>query len=58
MASMDQDILAGHLGHLTPEQTKAFNEFKQVCIDQGVKLSSSADNEDLKDGIFDDGTLL
>lgn len=58
MAFVDHDILAGHLGHLTPEQTVAFDEFKQACIDRGLKLSSSADNKDLKDGVFDDGTLL
>lgn len=51
-------MVAGHLGHLTPEQTVAFDEFKKICIDRGMKLSSSEVNEALKDGIFDDGTLL
>lgn len=28
--------LAGQLGHLTPEQEKAFVEFKQLCAENGV----------------------
>lgn len=27
---------AGQLGHLTPEQEKAFTEFKQLCAEKGI----------------------
>ena len=33
---------AGQLGHLTPEQEKAFVEFKQLCAEKGIYTLAEA----------------
>ena len=47
------------LGNLTPDERSLFETFKQRCEAEGfLKSARSETQDDLKEGIWDDGTLL
>ena len=46
--------LAGHLGHLTPEEQEAFDDFKRISAEKGFYTPATADAK----ASHDDGTLV
>ncbi len=53
-AAATETRLAGHLGHLTPEEQKAFEEFKKISADKGFYTPATANTK----ASHDDGTLV
>ena len=45
----------GHLGHLTPEEEAAFNNFKTLCQQEGYYKSGNGEDDA---GTHDEPTLL
>ncbi len=54
----EHDPLAGHLGRLSWAQKAAFEHFKALCVEQGLCMPTSPNDDEFGDGITDDGTLL
>jgi len=48
---------AGQPGHLTPEQEKAFTEFKQLCAENGI-YTSAEDGENGRPASHDDILMM
>ena len=46
--------LKGHLGHLTPDEKSAFDEFKKLCAKNGFYTPRTADGK----ASHDDATLM
>lgn len=53
-ASLQQNRLAGHIGHLTAHEEATFLEFKKLCAEQGFYHPPSGNSP----GSHDDGTLV
>ena len=56
--SLKSPSTRGHFGHLTTEEQSAFNAFKQKCVAENLLEDTTSSGDDLKVGIYDDGTLL
>lgn len=53
-AAATETRLIGHLGHLTPEEQKAFDEFKKISAEKGFYTPATADTK----ASHDDATLV
>lgn len=53
-ASLEQNRLAGHIGHLTAQEEATFLEFKKLCAEQGFYHPPTENSP----GSHDDGTLV
>ena len=54
-----ETIKQGQFGNLTSNEKSAFDAFKEQCTTKGFLAESICENEDdLSEGICDDGTLL
>ncbi len=53
-AAKAETRLKGHLGHLTQEEESSFQEFKKLCIKEGLYRPSTAETK----ASHDDGTLM
>ena len=53
-AAKAETRLKGHLGHLTHEQETAFEQFKKLCIEEGLYTPAT----DEARASHDDGTLM
>ena len=53
-AASAESRLRGHLGHLTPEEEVAFEQFKTLSIKEGYYTPATLDHK----ASHDDGTLM
>lgn len=53
-AAKAESRLKGHLGHLTPDEEKSFEEFKLLCAKEGYYKLATDDTR----ATHDDGTLM
>lgn len=53
-AANAETMLKGHIGHFTPEEESAFDEFKKLCAKDGYYTPETANAK----ASHDDGTLM
>ena len=53
-AAKAETRLKGHLGHLTPEEEKAFEQFKKISVKEGFYIPAAGEAR----ASHDDGTLM
>lgn len=53
-ASLEENRLAGHIGHLTAQEEATFLEFKKLCAEQGFYHPPTENSP----ASHDDGTLV